>query len=83
MRVVVIGGSGHVGTFLVPRLVEAGHEVAASPKPRSCWATGLAAGRAGGAGMVDRTRPGGCGMARRNPEIDGKLALLVFGVEGP
>src|SRR5918994_965949 len=26
MRVVVIGGSGHVGTFLVPRLVEAGHE---------------------------------------------------------
>src|SRR5918999_2421897 len=25
MRVVVIGGSGHVGTFLVPRLVEAGH----------------------------------------------------------
>jgi nucleoside-diphosphate-sugar epimerase len=27
MRVVVIGGSGHVGTFLVPRLVRAGHEV--------------------------------------------------------
>jgi nucleoside-diphosphate-sugar epimerase len=26
-RVVVIGGSGHVGTWLVPRLVEAGHEV--------------------------------------------------------
>jgi nucleoside-diphosphate-sugar epimerase len=26
-RVVVIGGSGHVGTFLVPRLVEAGYEV--------------------------------------------------------
>ena len=27
MRVVVIGGTGHVGTFLVPRLVEAGHDV--------------------------------------------------------
>ena len=27
MRVVVIGGSEHVGTFLVPRLVEAGHGV--------------------------------------------------------
>lgn len=27
MRVVVIGGTGHVGTFLVPRLVEAGHQV--------------------------------------------------------
>src|SRR5512146_605732 len=27
MRVVVIGGTGHVGTYLVPRLVEAGHSV--------------------------------------------------------
>ncbi len=27
MRVVVIGGTGHVGTYLVPRLVEAGHAV--------------------------------------------------------
>ena len=29
MRVVIIGGSGHVGTYLVPRLIEAGHEVVA------------------------------------------------------
>jgi nucleoside-diphosphate-sugar epimerase len=27
MRVVVIGATGHVGTYLVPRLVRAGHEV--------------------------------------------------------
>jgi len=27
MKVVVIGGTGHVGTYLVPRLVMAGHEV--------------------------------------------------------
>jgi len=27
MRVVVIGGTGHIGTWLVPMLVEAGHEV--------------------------------------------------------
>lgn len=27
MKVVVIGGSGHIGSFLVPRLVRAGHEV--------------------------------------------------------
>ncbi len=27
LRVVVIGGSGHIGTFLIPRLVRAGHEV--------------------------------------------------------
>ena len=28
-RVIVIGATGHVGTYLVPRLVEAGHEVIA------------------------------------------------------
>ena len=27
MRIIVIGGTGHVGTYLVPRLVEAGHHV--------------------------------------------------------
>ena len=26
-RVVIIGGSGHVGTYLVPRLVDSGFEV--------------------------------------------------------
>jgi len=27
MRIVLIGGTGHIGTYLVPRLVTAGHEV--------------------------------------------------------
>jgi len=27
MRIVIIGGTGHVGTYLVPRLINAGHEV--------------------------------------------------------
>lgn len=27
MRITVIGGTGHIGTYLVPRLVRAGHEV--------------------------------------------------------
>ena len=27
VRVVIIGGTGHIGTFLVPRLVSAGHDV--------------------------------------------------------
>jgi nucleoside-diphosphate-sugar epimerase len=35
MRVVIIGGSGHVGTYLVPRLVEAGHEVIALSRGQS------------------------------------------------
>ena len=27
MKVLVIGGTGHIGTFLIPRLIEAGHQV--------------------------------------------------------
>lgn len=35
MRAVVIGGSGHVGTYLIPRLVEAGYEVVALSRGQS------------------------------------------------
>lgn len=35
MRVGVIGGSGHVGTYLVPRLVDAGYEVVSVSRGRS------------------------------------------------
>lgn len=45
MKVVVIGGKGHVGTYLVPRLVEAGHEVICISRgrmqpyqPNAAWA---------------------------------------------
>ena len=34
MRVVIIGGSGHVGTYLVPRLVAAGHQMVAVSRNR-------------------------------------------------
>ena len=44
MRTVVIGGTGHIGTFLVPHLVEAGHEVICVSRgqrqpyqPHSAW----------------------------------------------
>ena len=44
MRVVVIGGTGHIGSYLVPRLVEAGHEVVALSRgqrepyhPHAAW----------------------------------------------
>lgn len=44
MLVIVIGASGHVGTYLVPRLVEAGHEVIAMSRrqrepyqPHAAW----------------------------------------------
>jgi nucleoside-diphosphate-sugar epimerase len=43
-RVVVIGAYGHIGTYLVPRLVEAGHEVIAVSRgqakpyvPHAAW----------------------------------------------
>jgi nucleoside-diphosphate-sugar epimerase len=43
-RIVIVGGSGHVGTYLVPRLVERGHEVVnvsrgrAKPyRPHAAW----------------------------------------------
>lgn len=34
MRVLVIGGSGHIGSFLVPRLVRAGHDVVSMSRGR-------------------------------------------------
>ena len=34
MRVVIIGGTGHIGSFLTPRLVEAGH-------PLTCVSRGM------------------------------------------
>lgn len=44
MRVIVIGGSGHIGTYLTPRLVEAGHETIVVTRglrrpyqPHSAW----------------------------------------------
>src|SRR5690606_42078882 len=43
-KVVIIGGSGHVGTYLVPRLVEAGHQIVnvsrgqrAAYTPHAAW----------------------------------------------
>ena len=35
MKVVVIGGAGHIGTFLVPRLIMAGHEVVVVTRQKS------------------------------------------------
>ena len=35
MNVVVIGGTGHIGTFLIPRLVEAGHQVTVVSRQRN------------------------------------------------
>jgi len=34
VRLVIIGGTGHIGTFLIPRLVNAGHEVIVASRGR-------------------------------------------------
>jgi selenocysteine lyase/cysteine desulfurase len=34
MRVVVIGGTGHIGTYLVPKLVETGYQVISVSRQR-------------------------------------------------
>ncbi len=49
MKILVVGGTGHIGSFLVPRLTAAGHEVAVvarNPRPR------YGDGRSGGWGTV-------------------------------
>ena len=35
MKIVIIGGTGHIGTYLVPRLVMAGHEVVCVSRKKS------------------------------------------------
>jgi len=46
VRLVVIGGTGHIGTFLIPRLVSAGHDVIVASRgkrqpyvPHPAWTT--------------------------------------------
>ena len=42
MRVIVIGGTGHIGGFLVPKLVELGHEVIVATRGRKAAPDGPA-----------------------------------------
>ena len=67
MRVVIIGGTGHIGTYLVPRLVEAGHDVVVISRnrrepyrPHGAW------------GQVDEVE-----IDRSQAEIDGTFGEQV------
>ena len=71
MRVIVIGGTGHVGTYLVPGLVEGGHEVVCISRgkrepyhPHGAW------------GEVETIE-----MDRAQAEADGSFGHFVAGLQ--
>ena len=84
MHVVVIGGTGHVGTYLVPRLVEAGHAVTVVSRgnrepysPHGAW---QAVQRV----TLDRTaeeQAGTFGQKIRALEPDAAIDMICFTLE--
>ncbi len=80
-RVVVIGASGHVGTYLVPRLVEAGHEVVAISRGNREPYHDHAAWRAVRRMTVDRAaceRDGSFGGIVRDCDADIVIDMICF-----
>ena len=81
-RVVVIGATGHVGTYLVPRLVRAGHEVVALSRgerepylPAPEW-RGRRAGRRSTARPRTRRARSASGSPRSAPDAVDRHDLL-------
>ena len=81
MRLVVIGGTGHIGTFLIPRLVNAGHDVIVASRgnrepyvPHPAWTEVLRI-------EIDRTaedRAGTFGARIAALEADAVIDLICF-----
>ena len=84
MRVIVIGGSGHVGTYLVPRLVEAGHDVIHVSRSRRAPYQPHAAWKSVQQVMVDRAgeeAAGGFGSRIRGLRPDVVIDMICFTLE--
>lgn len=84
MKVVIIGGTGHVGTYLVPRLVEAGHEVVCISRGQSEPYLPHAAWQAVERVTIDRTEAETAGtfgeqVAAFNPDV--VIDMICFTVE--
>jgi nucleoside-diphosphate-sugar epimerase len=81
MKVVLIGGTGHIGTYLVPRLVEAGHEVTSvSRQQRQPYQTHPAWNSVRQA-VIDREaaeRDGSFGRMIRDLEPEAVIDLICF-----
>jgi nucleoside-diphosphate-sugar epimerase len=82
-RIVIIGGSGHVGSYLVPSLVELGHEVlnvsrgAAAPyRPHFAWGViqNVTIDRA----VEEKNRKFGTKIAELRPDI--VVDMIAFGL---
>jgi nucleoside-diphosphate-sugar epimerase len=80
-KVVIIGGSGHVGTYLVPRLVEAGHQVVNVTRgQRKPYSPNAAWGRVETV-LIDREaaeREGSFGTAIAALEADIVIDMICF-----
>jgi nucleoside-diphosphate-sugar epimerase len=80
-RVVVIGASGHVGTYLVPRLVEAGHDVIAISRGNRQPYHHHAAWRSVRSVVMDRAeceRAGSFGASIRGYDADIVIDMICF-----
>jgi len=81
MRVVVIGATGHVGTYLIPRLVEAGHEVVALSRGQRQPYTPHAAWQSVRQIQIDRPAEeaaGTFGQCVRDLEPDAVIDMICF-----
>jgi nucleoside-diphosphate-sugar epimerase len=84
MRTVVIGGTGHIGTYLVPRLVALGHEVLNVSRSKRVPYSDQAAWKSVTTIELDRSteeRLGTFGKQIRNLEPDIVIDLICFTVE--
>ena len=84
MRVLVIGATGHVGTYLVPRLVEAGHDVVTISRGTAKPYTANHAWAGVDQRQMDRTameRTGDFGPAVRGVKADIVIDMICFSLE--
>jgi nucleoside-diphosphate-sugar epimerase len=84
LRVIVIGGTGHIGTFLVPRLVEAGYSVInVSRKRREPYVPNAAWDRVQQASIdrVEAEAAGDFGTRLRELDPDAVIDLTCYTLE--
>jgi nucleoside-diphosphate-sugar epimerase len=84
LRVIVIGGTGHIGTFLVPRLVEAGYSVInVSRKRREPYVPNAAWDRVQQASIdrVEAEAAGDFGTRIRELDSDAVIDLTCYTLE--